>query len=51
MNAGVGFSRGEVAAWGQMSTIVGFRAGGVIDVRDGGAYKALEVLPYEAGKT
>ncbi len=51
MNAGAGFSKGEVAAWGQMSTIVGFRSGGIIDVRDGTAYKALEVLPYEAGKT
>ncbi len=51
MNAGVGFSKGEVATWGQMSTIVGFRSGGIIDVRDGTGYKALEVLKYEAGVT
>ncbi len=51
MNAGVGFSKGEVATWGQMSTIIGFRSGGIIDVRDGTAYKALEVMEYEAGKT
>ncbi len=51
MNAGVGFSKGAVASWGQMSTIIGFRSGGVIDARDGDSYKALEVLPYEAGKT
>ncbi len=51
MNAGVGFSKGAVASWGQMSTIVGFRSGGIIDVRDGTAYKALEVMKYEAGVT
>ncbi|MEN8227690.1 MAG: sugar-binding protein [Bacteroidota bacterium] len=50
LNAGVGVSGIEVAAWGDMSSIIGFTPTGIIRTRNGAAYQQLEVMTYEAAK-
>lgn len=51
MDAGVGFSEGAVAGWGDMSSIIGVHSSGFFQARNGGAYEKMELLRYEANMT
>lgn len=51
IDAVVGLSKGAASKWTQLAAIVRFSPAGVIDVRNGGEYKAAFAYPYSANRT
>jgi hypothetical protein len=50
LDAVLGLSRGGAASFADLATAVRFAPTGSIDARDGGAYSAIQPLPYTAGQ-
>lgn len=51
IDAVIGLSNGSATTWTKLAAIVRFSPAGIIDVRDGGTYRADRAFAYSSGQT